>query len=147
MSPEQAVADPNVDHRTDIYALGCVAYEMLCGRPPFEGGTPQQLIAAHVTRQPDPVEVYREMVPPALAALVMRCLAKKPADRFQSVDELLHQLDVVATPGGMTPIASTPAGTAPYPATAPYSSGSAARRLGGPATVHPVRVAAYFVLA
>jgi tetratricopeptide (TPR) repeat protein len=145
MSPEQAVADPNVDHRTDIYALGCVAYEMLCGRPPFEGGTPQQLIAAHVTRQPDPVERYREMVPPALAALVMRCLAKKPADRFQSVDELLLQLDLVATPGGMTPIASTPAGTAPYPASYPTPGGATAgRRV---AAAHPVRVAAYFVLA
>ena len=145
MSPEQAVADPNVDHRTDIYALGCVAYEMLCGRPPFEGGTPQQLIAAHVTRQPDPVGMYREMVPPALAALVMRCLAKKPADRYQTVDELLHQLDQVATPGGMTPIASTPIGTAPYPATPTAPVGQSDRRTGG-AAAHPVRVAAYFVL-
>jgi tetratricopeptide (TPR) repeat protein len=143
MSPEQAVADPHVDYRTDIYALGCVAYEMLCGRPPFEGGTPQQLIAAHITRQPDPVEHYREMVPPALAALVMRCLAKKPADRYQSVEELLHQLDLVATPGGMTPIASTPVGTAPYPATLPDGM-TAGWRV---AAAHPVRVAAYFVLA
>ncbi len=145
MSPEQAVADPNVDHRTDIYALGCVAYEMLCGRPPFEGGTPQQLIAAHVTRQPDPVERYREMVPPALAALVKRCVAKKPPDRFESVDELLHQLDLVATPGGMTPIASTPVGTAPYPVG--RTDAPTAGRTGALAVVHPVRVAAYFVLA
>ncbi|HJS48486.1 MAG TPA: protein kinase, partial [Gemmatimonadales bacterium] len=144
MSPEQAVADPNVDHRTDIYALGCVAYEMLCGRPPFEGGTPQQLIAAHVTRQPDPVGMYREMVPPALAALVMRCLAKKPADRYQTVDELLHQLDAVATPGGMTPIASTPIGTAPYPTG--RTDAPTPGRTGALAVAHPLRVAAYFVL-
>ena len=147
MSPEQAVADPNVDHRTDIYALGCVAYEMLCGRPPFEGGTPQQMIAAHVTRTPDPVERYRDIVPPALAALVMRCLAKKPADRFQSVEEMLHHLDSVATPGGMTPIASTPAGTAPYPTG--RHDGTTAGRQGWHAWVgaHPLRVTAYFVLA
>jgi tetratricopeptide (TPR) repeat protein len=147
MSPEQAVADPNVDHRTDIYALGCVAYEMLCGRPPFEGNTPQQMIAAHVTRTPDPVERYRDIVPPALAALVMRCLAKKPADRFQSVDEMMHALDSVATPGGMTPIASTPVGTAPYPATAPtWTAGRHDGTTAGLFTGHPVRVATYFVL-
>ena len=55
MSPEQAAADPHVDHRADIYALGVMAYEMLTGQPPFIGATPQQVLAAHVTEAPKPI--------------------------------------------------------------------------------------------
>jgi serine/threonine-protein kinase len=98
MAPEQAAADPHTDHRADIYALGCVAYEMLCGRPPFDAVTPQAMIAAHVTQQPDPVGRYRPTIPPALAAVVHRCLEKKPADRFQNADELLRALAAVRRP-------------------------------------------------
>src|SRR5881398_3320270 len=75
MAPEQAAADPNTDHRADIYAVGALGYEMLAGRPPFIG-PPQAVLAAHVTSQPEPVTKYRDSTPPALAALVMRCLAK-----------------------------------------------------------------------
>ena len=55
MSPEQAAADPHVDHRADLYAVGAMAYEMLCGRPPFSGMSPQQVLAAHVTLAPAPL--------------------------------------------------------------------------------------------
>src|SRR3954447_23542236 len=79
MAPEQAVADPHVDHRADIYAFGVVAYELLAARPPFTGTNPQQILAAHVTAAAEPVTIHRSM-PPALAALVMRCLEKRPAD-------------------------------------------------------------------
>ena len=98
MAPEQATADPHVDHRADIYAVGALAYEMLTGRPPFTGGSPQAVLAAQVTQTADPVTRYRPSVPPALSALVMRCLEKRPADRFQSADELLTLLDAMATP-------------------------------------------------
>ena len=77
MAPEQAVADPHVDHRADLYAFGVVAYELLAARPPFTGATPQQVLAAHVTAAAEPVTTHRAM-PPALAALVMRCLEKRP---------------------------------------------------------------------
>jgi serine/threonine-protein kinase len=100
MAPEQALADPQVDHRADLYAVGVLAYEMLCGRPPFAGLPPQQILAAHLTRMPEPVEVYRPSAPPALAAVVMRCLAKSPDERVQRADELLAELEMVATPSG-----------------------------------------------
>ena len=114
MSPEQAVADPHVDHRADLYAFGVVAYELLAGLPPFSGANPQQVLAAHVTTAAAPVSTHRSM-PPALAALIMRCLEKRPADRPQSAEELIPQLEAVLTPsGGITPTA-----TVPLPAAAP----------------------------
>src|SRR3989441_286374 len=102
MAPEQAAADPHVDHRCDIYAVGTLAYEMLTGRPPFAGGTAQQVLAAQVSEAPPPLSKYRTTVSPALAETVMRCLEKNPADRWQSADDLLHQLEVMATPSGGT---------------------------------------------
>ncbi|HEY6061696.1 MAG TPA: serine/threonine-protein kinase, partial [Gemmatimonadales bacterium] len=112
MAPEQATADPHVDHRADLYALGVIAYELLTGRPPFTGNTPQQVIAAHVTQAPDAVTRHRAAVPAPLADLVMRCLEKKPADRPQSAQLLLDRLEELATPTG----GITPAGMAPHPA-------------------------------
>jgi len=107
MSPEQASADPSVDHRADIYAVGVLAYELLTGQPPFAGRTPQHLLAAHVSEAPEAINKRRASLPPALAALVMRCLEKRPADRPQSASEVVHALDDITTPsGGMTPTAS-----------------------------------------
>ncbi len=109
MSPEQAAADPHVDHRSDIYSVGVMAYEMLSGRPPFTGSTPQQVLAAHVTEAPDSVAKRRPAIPPAIEAVVMRCLAKRPADRFQTAAELHTALEPLATPsGGLTPTATQP---------------------------------------
>jgi eukaryotic-like serine/threonine-protein kinase len=109
MSPEQAAADPHVDHRSDIYSVGVMAYEMLSGRPPFTGSTPQQVLAAHVTEAPDSVSKRRPAIPPAIEAVVMRCLAKRPADRFQTAAELHAALEPLATPsGGLTPTETRP---------------------------------------
>src|SRR3989441_1089357 len=132
MAPEQAAGDPNVDHRADLYAVGALGYELLAGRPPFSGMSPQGMLAAQVTATPDPVTQHRATVPPALAALIMRCLAKHPADRPQSAEEVVGQLEAMATPtGGITP------------QQAEISSGTAAaiRR------AHPVRVATLFGFA
>ncbi len=98
MAPEQAMADPGVDHRADLYALGAVGYEMLTGQAPFTGRTPQQLIAAHATESPVPLEQRRATVPAALARLVMRLLAKRASDRPQSADEVLAALESFGTP-------------------------------------------------
>ena len=107
MAPEQVSGLPTVDHRADIYAVGLVAYEMLTGRLPFRGDTPQQMMAAHVVQQPEPVSQYRPAVPPRLASAIARCLEKRPADRWQTAAELLAQMDVAAAES------STPAGVAP----------------------------------
>ena len=97
MAPEQATADPLLDHRVDIYALGAMAYEILAGQPPFRGANPQQVIAGHLTRHPDALSVYRPSVPPGLDAIVMRSLEKNPGDRWQSADEMVRALDALGT--------------------------------------------------
>jgi serine/threonine-protein kinase len=93
MAPEQAAGDPDTDHRADLYSLGLVCYEMLTGRCPFAGRTPQALIAAHLAEKPPPLPRSRKDIPPGLAALVMRCLEKDPKDRPSSADEFLAALD------------------------------------------------------
>jgi tetratricopeptide (TPR) repeat protein len=127
MAPEQAAADPHVDHRADIYALGALAYEMLCGRPPFTATSPQALLAAQITQVPEPATTFRPSMSQALNAVVMRCLEKRAADRWQSAGELVAQLDAAATP---------PGGVAPSGAQTTISSGTAtALRRGNPARV------------
>ena len=104
MAPEQATAEPNLDHRVDIYAVGVLAYEMLTGRTPFTRTSAQALLVAQVMDAPTPVREHRASVPAALADLIMRCLEKRPADRWQSAEELHKGLDAMATPsGGTTP--------------------------------------------
>jgi len=110
MAPEQASADPHADHRADIYALGVLGYEMLAGRPPFTAPSPQMVLAAQVTQAPQPITEHRRSVPPALAGVIMRCLEKKPADRWQTAAEVQQQFELMATPsGGMAPTAALPA--------------------------------------
>jgi len=95
MAPEQAAADPDVDFRADIYSFGVMAYEMLAGRPPFCDLSPRKLLAAHLSQPPEPILARRPDTPPALADLVMRCLAKEPADRPQRASDLVRVLEIV----------------------------------------------------
>ncbi len=97
MSPEQAAGAGQIDHRSDIYAFGVLAYEMLAGEPPFRSPTLAALLAAHLNRTPAPVSELRPAVPPELAALVMRCLEKHPADRPQSAGEIREALEALPT--------------------------------------------------
>ena len=95
MAPEQASADPNIDHRADIYAVGAMAYEMLTGRPPFQGSTAQAVLAAHVTQSPTPVAELRPDTPPMLSYMVMRCLEKDPQQRFDSAEQAAQVLETL----------------------------------------------------
>jgi eukaryotic-like serine/threonine-protein kinase len=109
MAPEQATADPNVDHRADLYSVGIMGYELIAGHPPFGGRTSQEILAAQVTQAPAPLCSHRPACPPGLEAVIMRCLEKRPADRWQTADELLAHLEPLATPsGGTTPTATQP---------------------------------------
>ena len=109
MPPEQAVADPHIDHRADIYALGIVGYELLTGRSPFAGMAPPQTLAAQLHNKPDPLSSFGREIAPGLAAIVMRCLAKNPADRWQSADELHAALEPYSVTSGSTTPTSTEA--------------------------------------
>ncbi|HJR50534.1 MAG TPA: protein kinase [Gemmatimonadales bacterium] len=100
MAPEQVAADPRIDHRADLYALGLVAYEMLVGGSPYAATNPQQQMAAHLTQTPPPIHLKRPDCPPTLAALVMRCLSKNPDERWQSAEDVLTRLGALET---MTP--------------------------------------------
>ena len=123
MAPEQAMGSP-IDQRADIYAIGVVGYEMLAGMPPFFGTTPQQLMAAQIGEAAAPITKYRPNVPPLLADVIMRCLEKRPADRYQTARELCEQLATVATPNAgslttrVTPDAIPVSGSTPQSASA-----------------------------
>jgi eukaryotic-like serine/threonine-protein kinase len=138
MSPEQASADPLVDHRADIYSWGMLAYELLTGQPPFASRPPQAMLAAHVNEAPELVTKRRAGISPSLAQLVMICLEKRPADRPQTADELVRALDALATPSGVM----RPAG-AVSPETS--SATSPARRI--PAWIVGAAIAASLVVA
>jgi Tol biopolymer transport system component len=95
MAPEQIAADPTIDHRADIYAVGVLGYELLAGHPPFVGAARQDVLSAHLAERPAPIATLRPDTPAPLADLVMRCLEKRPGDRWQTVDEMIRRLDAL----------------------------------------------------
>jgi tetratricopeptide (TPR) repeat protein len=102
MAPEQAAGDPMVDHRADLYALGCLGYELLAGHTPFHDRSPQRQLAAHLTEAPRPVQELRPDAPPALASLVMQLLEKDPAHRPATAADVGRMLDATPTSETLT---------------------------------------------
>jgi tetratricopeptide (TPR) repeat protein len=102
MAPEQVAGDPGIDHRVDLYALGCMAQELVTGHTPFGDRAPQKMLAAHLTETPPPISTLRPDCPPALSQLVTQLLQKDPADRTASANDVLRSLDGLATSSAPT---------------------------------------------
>src|SRR6476619_1554753 len=92
MSPEQAMGEREITARSDIYALGCVLYELLTAEPPFTGATAQAVVARVVTEAPRPLQAQRHTIPPHVEAAVLTALEKLPADRFASAADFAAAL-------------------------------------------------------
>jgi serine/threonine-protein kinase len=121
MSPEQA-SGSNTDARTDVYALGCVLYEMLVGEPPFAGPTAAAILTRAMTETPRPIKATRPAITPATEAIVAQAMARVPADRFASAAEFALALAQAADDTRTTPLPATLA--TPAPALAPSASSS-----------------------
>jgi serine/threonine-protein kinase len=111
MSPEQAMGEREITAKSDVYALGCVVYEMLSGEPPFTGPTAQAIVARVMTEQPRSLTLQRHSVPPHVEAAVNRALEKLPADRFataaQFADALTHP-ELTTARTAATPVLASP---------------------------------------
>jgi serine/threonine-protein kinase len=116
MSPEQAAGEGELDHRSDLYALGCVLYEMVAGHPPFTGTTAQQVIARHLIDTAPSLEAARPGLPAPVARAIERALAKAPADRFGSAAAFARSLRSEAAappPAGLPPASVSRTGRTP----------------------------------
>lgn len=139
LAPEQAVDSHAIDARADIYSLGCTLYFLLTGHPPFPQGTLPQRLMAHQTKEPTPLEQERPDVPPRLAAIVRRMMAKKPDDRYPTAAATAEALaEWLAAEGGAawnelrSKLAS--AGIDPGTSSARMGSGRAAEAVAPPPT-------------
>ncbi len=99
MAPEQVTGEPTLDHRCDLYALGGVAYALLTGRPPFEGDSASREMIAYARDLVVPPSKHRPDVPEDLERVVLRCLAKAPADRFPDAESLGDALSACEAAG------------------------------------------------
>ena len=132
MSPEQSAGDRDIDGRTDLYALGIVAYQMLCGVLPFNATSTPALLVKHLSEKPMPIE-QRVDLPPDLARAVMLCLEKNPDDRFRDARAFVEALET-----GVVPNLPARAGTA-YPQAAPSWTAAPAPDPTGPSDAEIAR--------
>jgi len=95
MSPEQCDGARGLDHRSDLYSLGCILFELVCGRPPFNDPGAGTVIAAHLMLPPPAPHTFNAQIPPELEDMILRLLAKSPKERFQHARELITAIDVM----------------------------------------------------
>ncbi len=103
-APEQCRGEPNLDIRTDLYSLGATLYHLICGRPPFDGDNPAVVMGKQITDPPPPPRSLNPKITPAFEAVILKLLAKNPADRFQSPADLLKELDRLLAPQRSEPV-------------------------------------------
>ena len=114
LAPEVACGEP-VDPRTDVYSFGVIAYELLTGSAPFVDANPMRLVAMHLQRTPRAPSELAPDLPPEIDAAVLRCLAKAPADRFQSIAEVVEALEAVPLTATARPAVSASAAATEIP--------------------------------
>ncbi|HJR15764.1 MAG TPA: protein kinase [Gemmatimonadales bacterium] len=153
MSPEQA-SGGKIDGRSDLYALGCVIYEMLAGEPPYTGPTPQAVIARRFTETPRPLGATRERLPTGLEQMVGKALARAPADRFQTAAEFAQALAVTSAHASEAQRVIRPQAAAHRRILLPTAllllaavMYSVARRMAGPTTIEPAPTTRYASVA
>ena len=140
MSPEQCTGDQNLDHRSDIYSLGCVAYEMLAGRVPFESESMGKLIIMQVQDIPKPPREVNPKLGKKMNDVILKAMEKNPDNRFQSMQELRDALDVATKPSrpmraSKEPSRMPPKLPAPPPPAAPkFTAQEQSRTVAKPAT-------------
>ncbi|MEO5825433.1 MAG: protein kinase [Gemmatimonadales bacterium] len=109
MAPEQAVGNPTIDHRADLYALGVVAHELLAGSTPFAGRARHEMLAAHLSERPAGLSAGHPEIPAELAALVDDLLAKRPDDRPRDAEQVLEVLNAALSGALSSPFEGPPA--------------------------------------
>jgi hypothetical protein len=127
MSPEQCDGDGHIDFRADQYALGCILYELLCGRPPFASDSPMELFNAHRFQAPAPPRTIVPLIPAEVERVILKLLAKSRDHRFPDMDRVRIALDNSLTPEADmdTLTEDVPDALAPPPAAPPYAPGPA----------------------
>jgi hypothetical protein len=141
MSPEQALGSQSVDARSDVYGMGAVLFQLLTGAPPFEGTDSQEIVGRHIREPVSSASLSRDNVPPWISAIVLRCMAKHPDDRYPTARAVLEAIragraDAAADPVGLLPRADespteTMAVAKGRPAPRPWMAGAAAAALVG----------------
>jgi tRNA A-37 threonylcarbamoyl transferase component Bud32 len=126
MSPEQALGSQSVDARSDLYGIGAVLFQLLTGAPPFEGTDSQEIVGRHITEPVPAGNLSRDGIPPWIAGIVLRCMAKHPDDRFPTARALLEAIR--AAKAGALPAAVDPVTLLPRADETPTEAMPAARR-------------------
>jgi eukaryotic-like serine/threonine-protein kinase len=154
MSPEQCKGAGTLDHRTDIYSLGVMLYEMFAGRPPFMAEGVGELFAKHMLEEPTPLLDFAPTAPPHMAAAIMKSLAKEPRDRFQTMEEfrkaLVGEVKLAvapARPGGPRPLSAASFGAQTLPPKASTTLSSASSEIDDELLAQPGRRKRLFVIA